>query len=288
MMSTLRSSGIVCLVTGAVVAAAMLCACSGRSHQSPGATVTPPPLDGARPPATLAGAESALPLAGYGPSPSQWQVIYRAVGMLQAECMRQRGYHRFTPTATARSPATYPGGGGPFGYVNEGYAARRGFHSPGGGPGPRPMTLTEARVSLACVARAQVRVLGPPSVRVRTAERLLGSLYVKSERDATTDKRVVAATGAWAACMRADGFDAHSPAALVQGPWSAAPSAREIATAKTDAACTSSEHLAGIYFAVLAGYQRELARPYARTLAAVRAEGQSEAARAARIVTAGG
>ena len=281
------STRITSLVTGAAAAAVLLCACSAGSRQSPDAAVTPPPLDGARAPASLAAALAALPLAAYEPSAALRRTVHQAVGILEVACMKQRGYHGFRPAPTVRSPGTVPGGGGPFGYVNAGYAARRGF----GLPEPRTAAdggdPAQTRASMACLARAQQKVLLTPHPLTRTDQGLLFGLYLKSESDAIDDKRVAAATRAWAACMKADGFNDGSPASLASGSWPGPPSAREIATAKADAACTSSANLAGIYFAALAGYERELAAPHAKALAAVRRANQSQAARAAQIVAAG-
>jgi hypothetical protein len=267
---------------GAAATAILVCACSAGPHQSPGASITPPALDGARPPATLAAAESALPLASYTPPPEQGQSIVRALGILQAECMKQRGYRGFTPTPVLRFAATPPGGGGPFGYVNADYAAQRGFHPPKRPHEAHELTLTEVRAASACAAQA-ARNLDPSP---RNGGNLLVSLSVKSQQDAVADARVRAATREWAACMKAAGFGADNPESLVQEPWLTPPSAREIATAKADAACTKSADLAGIYFAALAGYQRELATPYAKALTAIKKQGQSEVAMAAQIVAA--
>lgn len=272
---------------GAVTAAVLLCACSAGSRPFPGANITPPALDGAHAPASLAAAESALPLASYAPSEQEHQTIIRAQGILQIRCMEQRGYRGFTPTPVVRSPATFPGGGGPFGYINPAYAAERGFQPPvytsGSGRSAEIMPLAEAQAASDCAFRAQ-SALRPVSA---TGKELLNNLDLKSEQHAAADPRVLAATRAWAACMKAGGFDDASPASLALEPWPAVPSAKETATAKADAACTSSVNLAGIYFAALAGYQLELNAPHAKELATVQIDGQSEVTRAAHIVATG-
>jgi hypothetical protein len=85
--------------------------------------------------------------------------------------------------------------------------------------------------------------------------------------------------------MKRGGFGDADPAALARGPWPGEPSGREIATARADATCTRSANLAGIYFAVLAGYQRELVAQHRGALAGLAREGQSAVARAARVVS---
>lgn len=282
------STRITSLVTGAAAVAVLLCACSAGSRQSPDATVTPPPLDGARAPASLSAALAALPLAAYEPSDALRRSVHKAVGILEIACMKQRGYHGFRPAPAVRSPGTVPGGAGPFGYVNAGYAVRRGFRPPERTAAAEGGDPAKTRVSMACLARAQQKVILTPRPLIRKDQGLLFGLYLKSESDAIDDKRVQAATRAWAACMKADGFNDGNPGLLAGESWPGTPSAREIATAKADAACTSSANLAGIYFAALAGYERELAAPQAKTLAAVRRANQSQAARAAQIVAAGG
>jgi hypothetical protein len=287
-MSTTRSSRIISLVTAAAAAAVLLCACSTGSRQAPDATVTPPPLDGARAPVSLAAAMSALPLAAYEPSGALRLAVRQAVGILEVTCMKQRGYHRFRPAPAVRSSGALPGGGGPFGYVNAGYAARRGFGLPARTAPAEGVNPAETRVSIACLTRAQDRVFRAAHPLSRTDQELLFSLYLKSESEVIDDQRVEAATRAWAACMKRDGFNDGNPASLASESWPGPPSAREIATAKADAACTSSVDLAGIYFAALAGYERELAAPHAKALAAVRRANQSQTARTAQIVAAGG
>lgn len=256
---------------------------SAAATGSAAATRSAPPLGAAPAPAVLSAAESGLPLASYEPSARQQEVIVQAVGITQARCMARRGYRGFTPTPTMPSPATLPGGGGPFGYINPGYAARRGFHPPAPGSGARGqgMTLDEARAALACDVAAE-QTLSPLAGKDAV---LIGALDRAATEDAAADPRVRAATDRWAACMSKAGFGAVDPAALARGPWPGEPSGREIATAKADAACTGSANLAGIYFAALAGYQRELIAQHRGALAGLAREGQSAVARAARVVS---
>jgi hypothetical protein len=91
------------------------------------------------------------------------------------------------------------------------------------------------------------------------------------------DSDVKKATGAWSACMAADGYDYPDPNTAFHdqlrvdirpnisissdAPYDGLTSAQykaQIAVAESDAACTTSTDLAGIYFAVQADYEQQI------------------------------
>lgn len=93
-------------------------------------------------------------------------------------------------------------------------------------------------------------------------------------RDVRQDAAVRKAARAWSACMAKNGYrfgqpqDVFSaelqettggqPPAGAGGPVSAAASKAQLAVAVSDAGCTQSADLAGIYFAVEASYEQQL------------------------------
>ncbi|WP_433893354.1 hypothetical protein [Streptomyces sp. CA-111067] len=89
----------------------------------------------------------------------------------------------------------------------------------------------------------------------QTASDIASGSYAASAKDPAVRK----ATGAWSACMRAKGFDYPTPMdalgdnAFLSG---AAPSARELATAKADMACKDSTGLLDTWFAAESRIQR--------------------------------
>ncbi|HXP21832.1 MAG TPA: peptidoglycan-binding domain-containing protein [Streptosporangiaceae bacterium] len=85
------------------------------------------------------------------------------------------------------------------------------------------------------------------------------------------DQAVIKATRQWSACMLTNGYGRTDPNTLLHselpvinsgGQSNATPSAAQngtqIAAAEADAACTQSAGLAGIYFAVQAGYEQQI------------------------------
>jgi hypothetical protein len=269
-----------------VIAMVLICVwgCSAGSRQATVVTLTPPAVGSAPAPVLLSAAESALPLVFYEPTVREEQTIIRAQEVIQTRCMAERGYSGFTSAPALGNPMTYPGGGGPFGYVNARYASERGFHAPAHAVAAASkgdgMTLTEARVSLACAFQAQKEITPWTAAGAKLVERLVE----ESAQYAMRDARVRAATRAWVVCMKTDRFDESDPESLALARWPRAPSATEISTARADAACTSSTDLAGIYFGVLAGYQQELIEVNGGGLGAVRKEIQSDATKATQIV----
>jgi hypothetical protein len=77
--------------------------------------------------------------------------------------------------------------------------------------------------------------------------------------DVAHDPAVKNATRAWSTCMAKNGYSLDQPVASagISNPAPAVTRA-QIATAVTDAGCTQSSDLAGIYFAVQASYEKQL------------------------------
>jgi energy-coupling factor transporter ATP-binding protein EcfA2 len=102
--------------------------------------------------------------------------------------------------------------------------------------------------------------------------------------DVAKDPAVSSATQAWIACMARNGYTFHQPgnvffqelqviygkrAGIRPGdPVSAAANQAQIAAAVTDADCSSSTDLGGIYFAVQASYEQQIVNANASALAA--------------------
>jgi hypothetical protein len=100
----------------------------------------------------------------------------------------------------------------------------------------------------------------------------IGTLSNDLYNDVEKDDAVSGATRAWKACMARNGYSFTQPGAvffqelrtmyggghITPGqPVSAAANQAQIATAVTDADCTQSADLAGIYFAVQASYEQQ-------------------------------
>ncbi|MFD0279737.1 hypothetical protein ACFVHB_38400 [Kitasatospora sp. NPDC127111] len=213
--------------------------------------------------------------------------------MLVVSCMRKAGYTAFSgdglQAAQAPDNATaLPAGA--WGYLGTAVAAAQGFHPPRGNP-PRPTgpaagsgeAYDNARVD--CDRQAAERIGTPPG----PGTDLVGRLFDESIGAANRDARVTAATREWSACMAAAGFRADDPAALPER-FRAAPEVTptELATARADADCTGTSNLAGIWFAVLAGYQQQQIDRNAQALTAQQEAVRAQDAKLARLLAGDG
>ncbi|MEV6977916.1 hypothetical protein [Kitasatospora sp. NPDC093806] len=211
--------------------------------------------------------------------------------MLVVSCMRRAGYTAFSgdglqaaqpPDNATALPA------GAWGYLGADVAGVQGFHPP---KRPRPAVpppagsgeaYDAARVD--CDRQAQERLGSPAGAGAELVGRLFGESLAATGRDG----RVTAATKEWAGCMAAAGFQADDPAALPDrfrgGPE---PTPAELATARADADCTGHSNLAGIWFAVLAGYQRQQIEHNAQALNAHREAVRAQDAKLTRLLAEG-
>lgn len=269
-------------------------AAAGCSAQGDGSTVAGPslasPTIAAVPPAPASAADALtqLPLEAYtlavGPEAN---IVDQAQAILIARCVADRGYASLTAAViygqiSGASGAATPVAAGAWGYVGRSQAATSGFH-----PGPHGRTLSfsgqaEAAAFQGCVAKAQASLVsGRPAVGGALIEQLSSYAFGNT----LGDRRIETATSAWAKCMNAKGQTADNPESLADQPWptpTATPA--ELAVATADEACTVSSNLAGLYFAVLAGYQRELIADHGPALTALRQADQNELANARRTI----
>ncbi|MFJ6139610.1 hypothetical protein [Kitasatospora sp. NPDC092286] len=199
----------------------------------------------------------------------------QARNALVVSCMRRAGFTAFggdglQPAQAPDNATALPAGA--WGYLGAGAAAVQGFHPPTrtaprpvGSPAGSGEAYDAARVD--CDRQAAERIGSPPG----NGTALVSRLFDESFRATGRDERVVAATRNWSGCMAAAGFQADDPAVL-PGRFQGAReiTASEIATARADADCTASSNLGGIWFAVLAGYQRQLIDRNAQALTAQR------------------
>ncbi|MEU6232589.1 hypothetical protein [Kitasatospora sp. NPDC047058] len=217
----------------------------------------------------------------------------QARNMLVVSCMRKAGYTAFDgdglQAAQAPDNATaLPAGA--WGYLGTAVAGVQGFHPPKRNA-PRPTgpaagsgeAYDNTRVD--CDRQAAERIGTPPGAGTD----LVGRLFDESIGAASRDARVTAATGAWSACMTAAGFRADDPAALPER-FRTTPeiTPTELATARADADCTGSSNLAGIWFAVLAGYQQQQIERNAQALAARQEAVRAQDAKLARLLAGDG
>jgi hypothetical protein len=263
-------------------------ACSGTSAKSPAAAATVPAVGRPAPPdslqATLA-KQAFTPYAGLGEVVDDGLAPDESMTQLGASCLTDAGYPGdsgnlltsiFADDGLAVSPPF-----GSFGFLGATGAAQSGF-MPGAigsgvaaqvglNPGGRPLgdlpTAAQAEVDkcTAIVQNFTSAQQNGPLAGIRSLGQTISA-------DVQADPDVKKATTAWSACMAKDGYNYTDPntAARSQAPHTlintnaahdgltTAQYQAQIAAAESDAACTTSTDLAGIYFAVQAFYEQQL------------------------------
>ena len=255
-----------------------MAACSGGSSaKSPATSVTAPSVGKPAMASSIAAAlarQAFTPYAGLGNVASDGLAPNEAVTSLDSACMTDAGY----PTANDDFQEGHVGDTltpstpfGAFGYVGATEAAQYGF-MPGGGPGlagtgSSDLSAAEQAASNKCFTIWR-NFLGNQLNSALAAIQTLGQ-SIRSED--FKDPSIAKASKAWSACMAADGYDYGTPTELLNSAMNVsraalqantslttAQKAAQIAEAGADAACTQSTDLAGIYFAVQAGYEQQI------------------------------
>ena len=125
-------------------------------------------------------------------------------------------------------------------------------------------------------------VEGETDARVQACSSVFRLLSNDIYNDVAKDAAVSSATQAWTACMATNGYSFHQPQTVfrqeIQDMYggshlisaaatvSAAANQAQLTTAVTDADCTQSTDLAGIYFAVQASYEQQIVNANAQAL----------------------
>ncbi|BAJ29627.1 hypothetical protein KSE_38310 [Kitasatospora setae KM-6054] len=284
------------MAVAAAAAGLLLAGCTSSAGGTPGGRGLPSPSIAAAPaaPADARTGLTGLPLAAYGSGDELVQQRFQALQLLIGRCMREAGYSSYTPADSFEAPSGGGAGGavaGAFGYLGAD-AATAGFRSPrpaasAAGPAPRRQVPADERsASDDCTRRS----LGRISSAAPKSSDLYQRLYGESLQVTALDGRVVAATAAWRECMGRVGVPAEDPQALARTYQGAGAevSAQERTAAEADARCTAETGLAGTWFAVLAGYQREQVERHADELEPLRQSLAEQARQYARILANGG
>jgi hypothetical protein len=262
---------------------AALAACTANASKGPDATVTTPAVG--RPPAPASGggalaSEAFTPYAGLGASPGDGLAPGDTWAALDTACMNDAAYGQYA--ASAPFFAAAPRGlafGGPYsqwGYIGTALAAQDGFLAPvpdpaqGGAPPGAPSMPAGAQ---AAEGKCYNIVSDFSNAQWGTSLAVIGTLNNDIGTDVVQDPELTKTQQAWSACMTRNGYDSVQPNTIWQqypnsvhgGPppgsssgLSAAQNHAQIAAAVTDADCTLSTDLGGIYFAIQASYERQL------------------------------
>jgi len=280
-----------CLLIGCCAA---LTACTAAPPKGPNATVTTPAVG--RPPAPVSAqaalsSEAFTPYAALGISDNDGLAPGASQYALAEPCMNAAGYPGVT-FSDGIVPMSIELGGptglafiqpwGAWGYLGTADAQQYGFRFP---PGSALTTLGLGGAfpanppSVPAAEQAAAGKCGTIMQDFATATQkgpLAGIITLGNDiaNDVAHDPAVKNATRAWSACLAKNGYTAGQPQDLANQEWqvmyggqhaisptttvSASANQAQIAAAVTDADCSQSSDLAGIYFAVQASYEKQL------------------------------
>jgi hypothetical protein len=289
-------TGLGLLISG-ICCGAVLAGCTTGPPKGPDATVSTPNVGGTGPsgPQAPASAQAALsseaftPYASLGPSNDDGLAPGESDFTLAASCMTLSGYPASATTdnvpidISLGASLSFSPPWGNFGYLGAPEAEQYGFRPPPGSVAsplgiPTPSDTNPPSLPAAEQAAQSkcATIMQDYDATTRNAA-LAGIAAVGNDisTDVAQDAAVKAATGAWSACMAKNGYSFHQPQAVffqqltamrastgipASGATQISPAVNQaqIAAAVTDADCTQSSDLAGIYFAVQASYEQQL------------------------------
>jgi hypothetical protein len=273
----------------------LICCCAGlaactAAPKGLDATVTKPAIGGPPPPASEAAAlasEAFTPYADLGATPNDGLAPDDTYTALHTACMNAAGYGQYMASTLVSFRANrglgFPQPYGPWGYIGVSLAEQYGFNVPDsvGAAGPAGPPLSPAGMpagARAAAGKCLNIVMDFNNAQFVTSTAGIESMNDDISNDVINDPDLTRAQLAWSACMARNGYDSVQPdtvwqqqlAAIGQrlapgsSPGPAAGSGptavqnqAQIAAAVTDADCTLSTDLGGIYFAIQASYEQQ-------------------------------
>jgi hypothetical protein len=263
---------------------AVLAGCTAAGPKGPDATVTKPAVG--RPPAPASegaalASEAFTAYADLGAAANDGLAPGDTYANLHTACMDDAGYGRYadsTPFAVrANRGLGFPQPYGPWGYIGPSLAEQYGFNlpdtdgpaeyvPPGSGTG-MPAAAQDAAGKCFNIVEAF------NSAQFATSTAGIETMNDDISNDVVNDPDLIKAQQAWTACMARNGYDGTTPDTIwaqyrttIPGPGptpgsspspTAAQNEAQIATAVTDAGCTLSTDLGGIYFAIQTSYEKQ-------------------------------
>jgi hypothetical protein len=270
---------------------AALAACTAAPPKGPNATVTNPVVG--RPPAPVSAqaalsSEAFTPYAALGMSSNDGLAPGASQYTLTTPCMNAAGYPNVTVGDGIVPMSISVGGGlaftqpwGGWGYLGAADAQQYGFRVPPGaaltniGLGAFPANPPSVSAAEQAAANKCGTIIQDFTNATQDGA-LAGIITIGNDigNDVAHDPAVKNATRAWSGCMAKNGYTADQPQDVANQEWqvmyggqrsisptttvSASANQAQIAAAVTDADCSQSSDLAGIYFAVQASFERQL------------------------------
>jgi hypothetical protein len=268
-----------------VCCCAALAACTAGPPKGLDATVTKPAVG--RPPAPASegaalASEAFTSYADLGAAANDGLAPGDTYANLHTACMDDAGYRQYaasTPfNVRANRGIGFPQPYGPWGYIGLPLAEQYGFNAPETDGPDEPDMLSPSLTSMPAQAQAAagkcltiVQDFNNAQFAGSTAG--IETMNDDISDDVINDPDLIKAQHAWSACMARNGYDTAQPDTIWQqyvdrflGPGSSpgsvpsptpAQNKTQIAAAVTDADCTLSADLGGIYFAIQASYEKQ-------------------------------
>ena len=287
-MMRLRTGLLICCC--ALLACTGLAACTASASKGPDVTVSAPSVGRPQPPSSVQAALSRMaftPYAALGQSDNDGLAPGESSYALSRACLATAGYPDAgnVPFAISLGPAnlSFSQPWGSWGYLGTAAAQQYGFRMPPGSAlSSLGIDVNPAPANPADLSPAEPAAVG----KCATIEQdftdavgtgpLAGILTLSNDiaSDVQKDAAVKNATRQWSACMARNGYNYQQPQSvffdqiqkMFGGKHQISPGATvgtaanqaQIAAAVTDAGCTESADLAGIYFAVQASYEQQI------------------------------
>jgi hypothetical protein len=267
-----------------------LSACTAAASKGPVTAVNTPAVGRPAPPSSAQAAlsrEAFTPYAALGQSNNDGLAPNESGAALSSACMTVAGYPNSNnvPFGINIGPANlaFSQPWGAWGYLGAAEAQQYGFRAPtgsalrilgidAGGPGSNPASLPQAEQ--AAIGKCSTITENFTNAMQNGPLAGVGTLSNDLNNDVTKDAEVTSATQAWVACMARNGYSFKQPQNVFfqelqtmfggkrqitpDSQLSPAANQAQIAAAVTDAGCTDSTDLAGIYFAVQASYEQQI------------------------------
>ena len=273
-----------------IICGAGLSACTAGASTGPDVTVSTPAVGRPQPPSSVQAAlssEAFTPYAALGQSNNDGLAPGESTYALSTACMTAAGYSGTgnVPFSVRTGPANlgFSQPWGSWGYLGAADAQQNGFRlEPGSAlsqlgidaPGPGSNQASESRAEQTAIGKCATITASFANAVADGALAGIGTLSNDISDDVAKDPAVSGATRDWKACMARNGYSFTQPGDVlgqelqamyghrggisIQATVSAAANQAQIATAVTDADCTGSADLAGIYFAVQASYEQQI------------------------------
>jgi hypothetical protein len=277
-----------------LICCAGLAACTAAAPTGPQVTVTTPSVG--RPPApdsaqAALSREAFTPYAGLGASTDDGLAPGETYDALHTACMNAAGYGQ-DAASTPFSVRTNRGLAfaqpyGPWGYLGTAQAAQDGFNvgTPEDDAEQPGAPVAGLPAAAQAAANKCINIVGAfNNAQFATSMAGIETMNDVISTDVVSDPEFKRATTAWSVCMAAEGESSPDADTLALGELTAlglrggrtpasssgptaAQDKAQIAVAVTDADCTTSTDLAGIYFAVQASYEQQVVSANAQALA---------------------